>query len=41
MRAPYGPASDDLADHTLRDRGLWVRRHVGYELAIDNDPDAA
>jgi hypothetical protein len=37
--ALYGPDSDDLLDSTLRDRGLWVRRHVGYELAVVDGPD--
>lgn len=37
----WGPDSDDLADPDLRDRGLWVRRHAGYELAIEDGPDAA
>lgn len=32
--APYGPQSDDLADPDLRDQGLWVRRHIGYELVL-------
>lgn len=36
--APYDPDSDDLTDHTLRDRGRWVRRHIGYELAITPNP---
>jgi hypothetical protein len=34
----HGDGNEDLADPTLRDQGRWLRRYIGWEIAIEDQP---